>query len=106
MTGRELIMIGKRRAQNSNWTAKRRQYSLALILMVATIVMVNFEVIASAKADFKDGWNAYQNGNFIGALKIWKPLAEKGDPRAQFNIGVMFAEGKGRAQSYKRAIQW
>ena len=106
MTGRERMMTGKRRVRNSIGTDKRRRYSPALIAMVVMIIIVNLEVMAGAKADFKTGWNAYQNGDFTRALKIWTPLAEKGDTRAQFNIGVMFAEGKGRAQSYKRAMQW
>lgn len=32
--------------------------------------------------------------------------AEQGDAKAQFNLGGMYAEGKGIPQDYKQAVQW
>jgi len=37
-------------------------------------------------------------------LAQWKPLADKGDVRALFNIGVMYDEGRGVAQSRNDAV--
>ncbi|MCH7957585.1 MAG: hypothetical protein IIB63_08540, partial [Proteobacteria bacterium] len=39
-----------------------------------------------ARADFEAGWRAYQRGDFPGALEAWRPLADAGDARAQFNV--------------------
>ena len=35
-------------------------------------------------ADFKAGLEAYQRGDFAAALKEWQPIAEAGDPGAQY----------------------
>ncbi len=37
----------------------------------------------------------------------WRPLAEQGDSGAQFNLGVMYAEGEGGVpQDYEEAVRW
>jgi len=59
-----------------------------------------------ARADFEAGWRAYQRGDFSGALESWRPLADAGDARAQFNIGVMYDEGRGVALDRVQAIRW
>ena len=40
--------------------------------------------------DFQKGLEAYENGDYATALKEWTPLAEGGNSRAQFNLGVMY----------------
>lgn len=35
-----------------------------------------------------------------------KILAEKGDAKAQVNLGAMYADGQGVPQNYKMAIKW
>ncbi len=60
----------------------------------------------SAATSFEQGWQAYQKGDFGGALAQWKPLANNGDARALFNIGVMYDEGRGVAQSRNDAVVW
>ncbi len=42
-----------------------------------------------ARADFEAGWRAYEQGDFGTALAAWRPLAEAGDVRAQFNVGPL-----------------
>jgi len=39
-------------------------------------------------------------------LKKIKKLAESGDAKAQFNLGVMYEDGKGVPQSYAEAVKW
>ena len=56
----------------------------------------------NANADF----DAYAKGDYATALHAWQPLAEQGDARAQYNLGVMYAEGEGVPQDYKAAVQW
>lgn len=53
-----------------------------------------------------EGMTAYRSGNFAGALEKFKPIAEKGDARAQFSVGVMYNQGQGVAQDVKQAIAW
>ena len=60
----------------------------------------------SYSADFNKGLTAVQNGDFATALKEWKPLAEQGIARAQFNLGWMYGIGHGVPQDYKEAVRW
>ncbi len=63
-----------------------------------------------AGADLVDdlvfGLQAYQRGDYPTALREFKVLAEKGDPRAQTNLGAMYAEGKGAPRDDVEAFHW
>lgn len=72
---------------------------LAAIVTAATIS-------TASAADFRAGWDAYQRGDFEKALQEWRPLAESGHVSAQFNLGVMYDEGRGVEVSRDKAIEW
>ena len=59
-----------------------------------------------AIAHFSTGVDAFNNGDYVTAMKEWKPLAEKGMVDAQFNIGWMYHYGKGVKRNYKTAVKW
>jgi TPR repeat protein len=61
---------------------------------------------APAFADFAKGLDAAQKGDFVTALKEWKPLAEQGYTEAQYNLGLMYNYGQGVIQDYKAAVKW
>ena len=56
--------------------------------------------------DLQDGLYAVQRGDFKTAYKLWLPLAEQGNARAQANLGKMYAGGAGVPQDYKEAEKW
>ncbi len=41
----------------------------------------------------EEGLVAAQKGDWATALRIWKPLAEQGYDRSQYNLGVMYCKG-------------
>jgi len=49
---------------------------------------------ATAFAGFDEGLAAYDSGNFFEALRNWQPLAERGDANAQFNLGLIYENGR------------
>ena len=57
-------------------------------------------------ADFQVGLEAHERGDYATALLEWLPLAEQGDVYAQYNLGVMYANGRGVTQNYTVAVQW
>lgn len=59
-----------------------------------------------AAGPFADALIAYDQGDFASALKLWKSLAEKGDPDAQRNLGAMYAKGQGVPQDKAMAAKW
>ena len=56
--------------------------------------------------DFEAGQDAYDRGAYDTALKEWRPLADQGDVKAQFNLGVMYQLGQGVPQDYAEAAKW
>ena len=59
-----------------------------------------------AWADFAAGVAAYQKQDYATALKEWQPLADGGSPDAQFNLGLLYLDGKGVPKSYDEAAKW
>lgn len=49
---------------------------------------------------------AIKNGNFAEAYYLWRPLAEAGDPSAQYGIGWMYHNGYGLSINDKKAYEW
>ena len=62
--------------------------------------------LGSAWADWDDGVAAYVAGDYATAYREWLPLAERGDAKAQYNLGVIHANGKGVPKNYAEAVKW
>lgn len=56
--------------------------------------------------DYNAGQSAYAAGRFVEALRIWRPLAESGDPRAAFGLGLLYDLGEGVGQDAAAAYVW
>lgn len=66
-----------------------------------------FLTVMPAQADaVRIGTNAYRHGEYGSAAAILKPLAQEGDPIAQFAIGVMHDDGHGLPQDFTLALAW
>lgn len=50
---------------------------------------------ATARADVKSGVDAWSLGNYDIAVKEWRPLADRGDADAQFNLAQAYKLGRG-----------
>ncbi len=54
-----------------------------------------------------DGITAFRQGDLQTARDIWQPLAEAGDPVAQFNLGKLYEYGGDTVrQDYAEAARW
>ena len=62
--------------------------------------------LGSAWADWDDGVAAYAAGDYATARRRWFPQAEQGDAKAQYNLGVIYANGKGVPKNDSEAIKW
>jgi uncharacterized protein len=54
----------------------------------------------------EDAAAAYHKGDYATALRLMRPLAEQGEPNAQYMVGSMYDEGKGVPQDYTAAMRW
>ena len=74
-----------------------------IAILLAFLMTLSAPVAAQ---DFQKGVAAYNAGDYATALQEWTPLAEAGDTNAQFNLGVMYENGRGVPQDYKEAMKW
>jgi len=56
--------------------------------------------------DFDKAVKAYERGDYPAALRLLRPLAQKGNAEAQNNLGLMYAMGRGVPQDYAAAERW
>ena len=54
----------------------------------------------------KSGIEAWQRSDYAAAVAIWRPLAEKGDADAAFNLGQAYRLGRGVALNLGAAQSW
>ena len=60
----------------------------------------------STAQSVRAGITAWQRGDTAGAVAIWRPLAEKGDADAAFNLGQAYRLGKGVPLDLAQAQGW
>ncbi len=60
----------------------------------------------AANADFADGLQAYDGGNWAAVLAAWRPLAEAGDAEAQTALGGLYLGGTVVAANPAEAARW
>jgi len=65
-----------------------------------------FSFAAISGADFNAGLTAYNKGDYMTAVKEWRPLADQGGAAAQFNLGLMYYDGHGVPLDYAKAAEW
>jgi TPR repeat protein len=71
------------------------------------IIGVQILGIAGAVAGpWEDGMAAYNRGDYVPAIRLFRPLAEQGNAKAQNLLGVMYRRGQGVARNSVRAFVW
>lgn len=55
---------------------------------------------------FEDGIKAFDNKDYASAIKIWQPLADKGNTAAQYNLGILYENGYGVHRDDTEALKW
>jgi TPR repeat protein len=61
---------------------------------------------AAVAGPWEDGMAAYNRGDYLPAIRLFRPLAEQGNARAQTVLGVMFRKGEGVPKNAVRARMW
>jgi hypothetical protein len=73
------------------------------IFVALAMVFISNTVLADS---FDDGVVAFISGDGAEAYRIWKPLADKGNPEAQYHLGYMFQTGTGVDKDKSQALFW
>jgi uncharacterized protein len=61
---------------------------------------------AALAGPFEDAIAAYEAGEYATALQLFRPLADQGDVKAQYRLGIMYFHGLGVEQEYAEALNW
>jgi TPR repeat protein len=80
---------------------------LAAIAAVFAFIPASLPTQAgTAEDDFRQGLSAFNTGDYGTALRVWRPLAESGEPRSQAGIGYMYHRGLGVGVDDREAAVW
>lgn len=79
-----------------------------MIQIRASIVAVALLLVLAspARADFDHAVAAFDKGDYATAIRELQPLAQKGDPRSQYAMGVMAENGFGMPRNPAQAAAW
>jgi TonB family protein len=84
---------------NDEMRSAKSIVSSAFVLLAAVLSV-------PAAADLVSASNAYAKGDYDRAFADFRELAQLGQPTAQYNLAVMYAEGQGTRQSDIYAYAW
>ena len=63
-------------------------------------------MLALAAPTIEQGYDAYERGDVVAAVEIWRTLAEAGDATAQLNLVQLYRLGQGVEANDEEAIKW
>ena len=84
------------------WRTRKQLFARAMILLSGLVLPMT---IAHA-GDLEAGLVAYQKQDYAQALLLLHPLAEQGEPVAQYTLGQMYRRGRGFIPSLAEALPW
>jgi TPR repeat protein len=74
--------------------------------VTSSIIAILLSASSALAEAYEDGVAAYTREDYTTALRLFQPLAEQGDPRAQFNLGVIYELGQCVPQDNSEAVKW
>ncbi|MGD9538137.1 MAG: peptidoglycan-binding protein [Alphaproteobacteria bacterium] len=77
-----------------------------LAVLFMCLAFVSPVLAGEAEEAFARGVAAYNEGDYPAAFAAFRSAAERGMGDAQFNLGLMYANGQGTAQDHGEALYW
>ena len=77
-----------------------------IVIGVAIIAGYLLGAAGALAGPWEDGMAAYNRGDYLPAIRLFRPLAEGGNPKAQNVLGVMYRKGEGVARNSVRSFIW
>jgi TPR repeat protein len=81
---------------------------LSRLIVVSVLLLTSVGCSDHRKEDaaaLTEGIAAFSKGDYGTALNKFKPLADQGNAEAQYNLGVMYRQGKGVPADDQKAIE-
>jgi len=76
---------------------QRFLFAVFLVVACATVAVAD---------SYEDAISALEREDNALAARLFRPLAEQGDAKAQYNLGVLYRKGRGVPQDDVQARQW
>lgn len=61
---------------------------------------------AGPTEDASLAYSAYKRADYSAAMRLFRPFADQGHADAQYNLGLMYNDGRGVRQNYSEAVRW
>jgi hypothetical protein len=61
---------------------------------------------AQAQEESDPGTDAFNSGDYAGAMQAWQSKASQGDPEAMTNVGMLYELGYGAKRDFDKAAAW
>jgi TPR repeat protein len=71
-----------------------------LVSMAFVAILLSWSAVSFA-GEYEDGLAAYNRRDYKTAVAMFTKAASKGDAKAQYMLGGMYADGRGVPQDYK-----
>ena len=79
------------------------RFTIALVLSIFCLAVPTW---AEYRVDKEAYTLAIEHGDYTTAMRVLRPLAEQGLAAAQFNLGLLYANGQGMPKDDAQARQW
>ncbi|MDX1485983.1 MAG: hypothetical protein R3229_16045 [Alphaproteobacteria bacterium] len=76
------------------------------MLRLSALALAVLVAVPATAQDFGGGLAAYNRGDYAGAVKEWRPLAETGHAKAQFNMAMLYFKGEGVPHDHVTGYMW
>lgn len=76
---------------------------LSVALLIVGCVVFTY---CNSEQNFNKGLAAYDEGNYMQAVEWYQKAADQNDAGAQYNLGLMYDQGKGVARDYRQSVKW
>ena len=77
------------------------------VVVGGLIVAAQIWALSAAFAGpLEDGMAAYNRGDYMPAVRLFRPLAQNGNSKAQSVLGLMYRKGQGVARNSVHAFIW
>ena len=81
-------------------------YKAMGFILLSLMLFISSQGTVYAAGNYNTGAFYFANGDYNTALQIWAPLAQEGNPAAQYSIGLLYDQGKGVKKDPQTALKY
>jgi TPR repeat protein len=81
---------------------------LKLIFRACIVALITCSSLGASAVSgpFEDGLDAARRADYETVLRLWRPLADQGDAKAQVALARLYVQGRGVVRDHAAAIRW